>query len=115
VVPAGSTVTAHTAPDPTSLYDGSITLSVPVAPATVLAFYQYELAHDGWHVTETVAGANGGNDVYATHESIDGFLWEVSVEVNERSGAITPALDGGATPSETSSVEMRIIEADDAD
>ena len=70
VVPAGSTVTAHTAPDPTSLYDGSITLSVPVAPSTVRRLlHEYELAHDGWHVTETVAGSDGGKDIYATHDS----------------------------------------------
>jgi len=113
VVPAGATMTAHTIPDLQTLYDGSITLSVPATPSTTLAFYQYELAHDGWRVTETVAAVGGGRDVYADHDSEDGYTWEVSVDVSARTGAITPALNGGDTPAETSSVAIRLIERDD--
>jgi hypothetical protein len=114
VVPEGATVTAHTAPSNSSgLYDGSITFSVPTTVARTVAFYKYELGHDHWHVSATVSGTNGGTNFYAVHDSSDGYTWEVGVLVEERAGAITPALGGGNTPSVTSSVELRLIERGD--
>jgi hypothetical protein len=114
VVPAGAVPVDHALPDENDgLYDGSITLDVPATVKTVLAFYTYELRHDGWTISETVSGPDGGTDIYAQHNSADGYSWEVGVLVGETNGAITPALDGGNTPAETSSVELRIIENDD--
>jgi hypothetical protein len=116
VVPAGAVPVDHALPGGNdSLYDGSITLDVPATVKTSLAFYTYELRHDGWAISETVGGPDGGTDIYARHNSNDGYTWEVGVLVGETNGAITPALDGGNAPAETSSVELRIIENDDPD
>jgi hypothetical protein len=116
VIPSGSTVTAHTAPSASiGLYDGSITLDVPTTAKRVVAFFTYELKHNHWQIADTVSGSNGGTNIYALHNSSDGYVWEVGVLVEGKSGAITPALAGGGAPSETSSVELRIIERDDED
>jgi hypothetical protein len=114
VVPAGSVVTAHKRPSASlGLYDGSITFSVPAPVARTAAFYTFELRHEGWHIADTVSGVSGGTNIYALHDSNDGYTWEVGVLIEGRHGAVTPALDGGGAPAETSSVELRVIERDD--
>jgi hypothetical protein len=114
VVPASARLVSHVSPaDDLSLFDASVTLSVPVAPANVVAFYKFELAREGWHISAVDGGTSGGTNLYALRNSNDGYTWEVGVLVNETNGAITPALDGGGTPAETSSVEIRLIERDD--
>jgi hypothetical protein len=114
VVPAGSQVVSHTNPTASlSLYDGEITFDVPIVTKTIVAFYTYELRRQGWRISATDAGPNGGTDIYALRNSEDGYTWEVGVLIDDQSGAITPALGGGAEPAKTSSVQLRLIERDD--
>ncbi len=114
VVPTGSRVVGHSDPSASlSLYDGSITFDAPISPKTTIAFYTYELKHDGWHISAIAAGTSGDTNLYALHNSADGYVWEVGVSISDQTGAITPALGGASEPSRTSAVELRLIERDD--
>jgi len=116
VVPAGSRLDTHdlTAAD-LGLYDGRVGFTVPAAATTVVKFYRYELAHNGWHVSLVAASADGrATDVYAGKGSADGYQWEIELGVTPDNGSISSAL-GGVSPSSASSVTLRLIERDDLD
>jgi hypothetical protein len=116
VVPAGSRLGAHglDAAD-LGLYDGHVGFTVPASATTVVTFYRYELAHNGWRISLVAASADGhGTNLYAEKDSSDGYQWEIEVGVTEDNGSISSAL-GGASPSSASSVALRLIERDDLD
>jgi hypothetical protein len=116
VVPAGSSLTSfQRVSENLELYTGSVTLSAPDQPSDIVKFYRLELNHEKWKVTRTDATLDGkGSELFATIGGSDGFYWELEVTVESSNPSVSPAL-GGGDATVASTVELQLVELDDAD
>jgi hypothetical protein len=116
VVPTGSTLSSfHREAENLELFAGSVTLLAPDQASDVVSFYRLELNHEKWKVTRTDATLDGkGSELFATIGGSDGFYWELEVTVESSNPSVSPAL-GGGDATVASSVELQLVELDDAD
>jgi hypothetical protein len=116
VVPAGSTlISSHREAENLELFAGSVTLLAPDQPSDLVNFYRLELTHEKWKLTRTDATLDGkGSELFATIGGSDGFYWELEVTVESSNPSVSPAL-GGGDATVASSVELQLVELDDAD
>jgi hypothetical protein len=81
VVPAGSTVVAHTNHAIDAPFDGTVTYTNPASPAEIAQFFPAELAQEHWRVERSAS------PVLALIAGSDGNYWELGVTISPLSSS----------------------------
>lgn len=119
VVPVGAKLDgSHNYDGGNGSFDRQINLTVSYAAKSVVTFYRDALKAQGWQLsgTQPSTSANGatGTETLAQRPASDGYYWQVGVTVIPQSESISPTLGGGTSSSGSSVVQLRVLQAPDA-